>query len=609
MPLAQLIRHSEPYAPTGSIGDSGFRKLLGTPTLDMLQVVVREALQNSCDAAKLGRGPEVMIGLRRLTPDQAHVLRNQVLWDLPEATASRAALDTFREDEAPVVLEICDFGTTGLGGPTRADRIPTGATQTDFIDFLRNVGTSRDTRHGGGTYGFGKVSFYAASSCSTILVDSQPSNDTRRLMGCHLGPAFSKSIGGDLSRTFTGRHWWGIEGEDDILEPLSGERAGMLADALGFPQRDSGRTGTSIMVFGPHLGDDTLEVAAYRIAETVLWNFWPRMMADVPPERRLNFKLLLEGEAIPVPAPEAFPPLDLFCKAMRKVRSGDPDCKEIICQRPQKTLGRLAIVKGIRADRTPLVGEGSLMPETSSHIAVMRPVELVVRCYAGEPLPSEKLEWAGVFVVDDDDDVERAFAHSEPPAHDDWLPGSMPKGHAKTFVNVGVREIRRAAASVAAPVTSVNAGGQDVSLAKVAGIMGRALDGSMGEGAGPPRPGKGGKGGTKKARASRPVFLNLEMTDDGMMAVFETTVSGVTPQDGLVLLTEASLAMDGATWTDPEADAMPFVREIRADGMGTIAMGGRARLDNGAGRYQIVVSMLSDAAAIVTARLEADDAE
>src|SRR5690606_11851425 len=122
----------------------------------------------------------------------------------------------------------CDFGTSGLGGPTRSDQIPAGTTQTDFIDFFRNIGSARDISHGGGTYGFGKVSLYAASRCSTILVDSfVHGNDPkyRRLMACHVGRSFSIECNGFMKR-FTGRHWWGdMTAEDDFSEPLINEQA------------------------------------------------------------------------------------------------------------------------------------------------------------------------------------------------------------------------------------------------------------------------------------------------------------------------------------------------------------------------------------------------
>src|SRR5690606_40680361 len=77
------------------------------------------------------------------------------------------------------VLEICDFNSTGLGGPTSADVVSEADEPQDFINFIRNVGMARDTHHGGGTYGYGKTSLYAMSACSTILVDTQTFSDGR----------------------------------------------------------------------------------------------------------------------------------------------------------------------------------------------------------------------------------------------------------------------------------------------------------------------------------------------------------------------------------------------------------------------------------------------
>ena len=66
MTRTRLSPFSEPYGATGNIGDN-FHRLLGAPSLDRLQTVIREAVQNIADAAKLGVGPEIEIRLRQLT--------------------------------------------------------------------------------------------------------------------------------------------------------------------------------------------------------------------------------------------------------------------------------------------------------------------------------------------------------------------------------------------------------------------------------------------------------------------------------------------------------------------------------------------------------------
>lgn len=569
MSLASLSLHSEPYAPTGNIGDSGFRKLLGTPSLDLIQTVVREAVQNCCDADKSGNGPEVLIRLRRLDESQTRVMREHALCELPHEAQSRSRLQSFLESPQPTVLEICDFNTTGLGGPTRADCIPPDATSTDFIDFLRNVGTTRDTAQGGGTYGFGKVALYLASHCNTILVDTRTdasSGRERRLMGCHLGAASSKTLSDGSRKRFTGRHWWGYkDAQNALVDPLRDSSAEDLSDALGFTPRDLMRSGTSIMILNPRLPTDDLPQAAAGIVETLLWNFWPRMMESTPARKRINFSVEADGQAVTIPKPEEFPPLDLFCRAMNQIRNDDKPVSTISCGNPRKALGKMAIVKGLRAQRTPLVErDESLFPQHSSHIAVMRPVELVVRYYDGTPLPNTSVEWAGVFVASEEEEVERAFADSEPPAHDDWQPENMPKGRAKTFVNVAVRELKKAANSVANP--SINAVGPTDSgpgLAAVSERLGGLLEDGLGDGARPRSGGGSGGSSSRKRRVSRPEFSHLKLVGDKRVAVFTAEVSGDGAED--TLSAEARLVLDGSTSRAALDDAtrQPRVLEIR----------------------------------------------
>ena len=150
------------------------------------------------------------------------------------------------------------------------------------------------------------------------------------------------------------------------------------------------------------------------------------MMRDTPLHQRFKCRVEIDGSRLSIPSPEDFPPLDLFSKAMRAVRSGTGnDVKSIASQKPAKVLGTLAIEPGLRTPRRPIVGEGSLFPSASHHIALMRPIELVVKYLEGSPLPDERLEWAGVFVTSRDEEVEQAFADSEPPVHDDWIPANF----------------------------------------------------------------------------------------------------------------------------------------------------------------------------------------
>lgn len=606
MTTESLSPYSEPYGSTGNIGEN-FRRLLGAPSLDPLQTVIREAVQNIADAAKLGVGPEIEIRLRCLTPEQHTVLGSRVIRGPLQEPRSNELLGTMRSRQGLVVMEVCDFGTIGLGGPTRSDRIPEGVKHTDFIDFLRNVGTPRDTRHGGGTYGFGKVALFRASRCNSVIVDSLPHGlgpEGRRLIGCHLGPSFEVAEDGMRTR-FTGRHWWGIPDPDDgIADPLTGDAASALASELGLPERDPDRSGTSVMILDFETDDEDLDLVGNRVVEGLLWSFWPRMMRDAPADKRFTCRVEVDGASLPIPFPEDFAPLDLFAKAMRAVRNGaGNDVRPISSQRPKKALGTLALERGLRTPRRPLVEDGSLFPASSRHIALMRPVELVVKYLEGTSLPDESLEWAGVFVTSRENEVESAFADSEPPAHDDWKPYNLPRGNSKRYVNIALTRLKQAAAEMGLGGTGQPpATGAGPPLARLARRLGAVLDGA---GEVRKRRRAGGRGARPaRARATRPLFERLELVQSGCVAVFSTEVSQDAHGNGSSLLARAAVAIEGSGTIRADDDfQQPAVVSIRATDGSLSASGGSLELTGAEGSFEVRVLVSESCAVTVQAEV------
>lgn len=571
--MTDISLYSEPFSRTGNIAAEGFRNLLGRPNLGLLQTVIREAIQNSVDAARNGLGPEIILRYRKLHETEADTLRNRMFHTVPMDSGAGGALREVLEAEEIRVFEICDFGTTGLGGPTRADAPAEGPEDLDFVNFLRNVGAARDTHQGGGTYGYGKTSLYALSSCSTILVDTLTTCDSqtvRRVMACQLGAAFNAETQ-DGMRRFTGRHWWGRGDPLGGVEPVLDVDAAALASSLGMLERHGDKTGTSIMMLAPRFSEvGDLHSVGAELVETVLWNFWPRLCDGTPRSRKLAIRIEVDGVEIDCPRPEDFPPLDLFARALGDCRSDAGNVQSIVTERPKMHLGSLSIRKGMRSDRRPIaLREESQVPKQSSHIAVMRPVELVVKYIEGRPFTDERFEWAGVFVCSNEDEVESAFAASEPPAHDDWVPENMPRGRAKTFVNVGLRRLREAAQTYANPLNPASAT-DDIqpSLANTAATLGRILDNASPKGPGR-KAGGGGKGPRKKIFVSRPRFERLELVDGGIrVAVFGAEITNDGSDAALQLEAEAHLVMDGGA---ASVEDLPFefdgrVSELALDG-------------------------------------------
>ncbi len=615
MSLARLSLHAEPYGSTGNIGPN-IERLLGTPALDPLQVLVRESVQNIADAARLGVRARILFRIRTLRTGQRDTLKRHVLAQLPEEEESRQRLEAFLAREDPVVIEICDFGTVGLGGPTRADRVPEGDEGTDFINLLRNIGSLRDVERGGGTYGFGKVALYQASRCGTILVDSLVKgggDGTRRFMGSHIGRSFVARWNQTV-RPYTGRHWWGVPGENHgstFVEPLLDAPAEELAMALGLPSRGIGESGTSIMILDFDLQEITPETAGWRVVETLLWNFWPRMLSATPEDRRFECRVEVEGESLTIPKPEHTAPLHLFAKAMGIARKGDGEI--VRSKRPKKDLGTLAIEKELCAPRNRIgTLATSVLPSPCRHIALMRPVELVVKYLEGEPYPDDRVEWAGVFLVSSEREVEEAFARAEPPAHDSWQPSNLPKGPAKTFVNVALSRLHRRANEMGQPRSSVDeAATSGPPLARAAGLMGRVLGGTIGDGSRDEpttRRGIRSGGGTRRPTTSRPLFVRLERGDEGTVAVFETIVRQDQRKSGRVLQVDAAVVMDGRKSADTSV-LQPKVVGLYGSTPALSANGNKLTLDGAEGKFHIRVRMPEDAAATVDASILSESSE
>lgn len=565
--MTQPLRiFSEPFAATGNMHGKGFQRLLGRPALSVVQTVIREALQNCVDAASESAPTDVLLRIRTLSAREHEDLRDLVFHDLPPSEGSQSALIQALRKPKLRVLEICDFNTVGLAGPTRADLASHEDEPQNFVNFLRNVGASRDVHHGGGTYGYGKTSLYALSSCATILTDSLTTwngNAVRRVMGCHLGESFRAPDEAGTLRRFTGRHWWGGTFRDQNLEPAEGRHAEEIADAIGLPPRPSSLTGTTIMIVDPMFESDSNDDIADELLEAVLWNFWPRMVDSTPADRLLKVRLTIDGKEVPVPRPEEFPPLDLFAVALERQRGGE-DRTEIWCGNPKKLLGHLVIRSGATGRRVGAAARhDSPIPAQTSHIALMRPVELVVKYLPGDAFADARFEWAGVFLCSDDDEVEAAFAEAEPPAHDDWIPSNLPKGRARTFVNVALRRLGEHA-KLASQTTGVSSAPANTgpSLAATATTMGKLLAGSSSRG-----PGRSSSPSRQRATrrsgvaVERPRFRGLEIgLEEQPVAIFEAELSNDGSHPDLRVVAEPHLVADGGR---ANTDGLPQEYEVR----------------------------------------------
>ncbi|MEE2526493.1 hypothetical protein V0U79_08955 [Hyphobacterium sp. HN65] len=540
----KLDIQSEAFPPTGAFSGDGATKLLGTPRNDPFQTVLREAVQNCWDARRddvkaSGLGIDIHVRLRTLDGNALRRVLNVVLSELPppESGASFSNLTAATEADSLRILEISDFGTDGLAGPTRSDQPRRQGQKSDFVDFFRDIGAPQDKAQGGGTYGYGKSSLYHASRCRTIFVDSLTTHNdqkVRRLMGCHIGGSYSV-LEGDSPGRFTGRHWWGRMAEN-VIEPAEGQEATAIADLLECLPRPGEEFGTSILILDPDLpgnpDDGTLDLGR-TIREVLLWNFWPKLIPKQDDTRAITFHCEVDGEKIEIPDPSECPPFDTFVTALTSIRSGNGKPVMTTGRAPVR-VGYIATHRKLAEPRSPLLCgvENSIVPNQLVHIAVMRPVELVVRYFVFDSGRADGVDSAGVFVSDTDDAIESAFARAEPPAHDDWVVDSLPKRSLpKKYVQRALAAVREEGMAWGAPSLRPSAGEGDV-VDGAAKRLGRFLPTESGPDHRRASVQRTSKAGVEERQKSAiPIGLREDARSGAISAEFSVEVSSVSPQE------------------------------------------------------------------------------
>lgn len=456
----------EVVSKTGSVMSKGVLNQLGRPNIDMLAVLLREAVQNSWDA-RVSDDRSIEFGLAgwELNKSQHEFLTDVLFAQRPDAALLPLATKlvplqkSMFDDDPFYVLAIYDRGTVGLGGPTRADIPVSPGEPRDFVNFLRNVGQPPDRQLSGGTYGYGKSAFYLSSQAQTICVHTRCHHQgaiESRFIAAALGDNYN-----DGRQVYTGRHWWGYS-DGDIVQPITGEPADDIAHQLGMPEFIEQERGTTILVLQPRWGESRQPHQAINyLAQQMLYYFWPKMLRTESGNAPINFAVRWQGQSIDVPHPEEFPPLKGFVQAMEYLKSTTDERtvfrrlkRDIGSDRPKQQLGTLALQQFPRLgsshfDTGSENGNDDPFADLTHHTALMRQPELVVKYLPGMNMLNDKVGYAGVFITDAE--VDTVFAKSEPPTHDNWESKWL-TGSEKTFVNVALRRIREYMDEFAKPI-------------------------------------------------------------------------------------------------------------------------------------------------------------
>jgi hypothetical protein len=438
VPAADLF--SEKFGAMGNVVAEGVWNQLGRPELDRLTLLIRESVQNSWDA-RLNASIRFKIDAFSLTagqlraygqffenrpPSDAYTSTNKLAEPIQSLTAWLGA-------PGPRMLVISDRDTRGLDGPTRADDAATDGAKRNFVDFLRNVGQppAAGRGHTGGTFGYGKAALYLASETRTILVHTR----------CrHRGKLESRLTAASLSHNYaqgrsryTGRHWWGVATESDVIEPYVGTPADEIAAALGLPPFVGDETGTSIGITAPAFDDGEL----YEVGKICLRHLWPKLKAPNRGRPPISLSAKISGVSVPMPDPAKTPPYDAYWRAYCALH----EKRHTDIKYYADTVGRLSLERALMLaapKRTSTAPEHEQRPQ---HVALLRTPELVVKYLdAGRGLGNDQVGFAGVFKADED--FDDSFARSEPPTHDDWQASSVSDKRARGIVNTALKRIR-----------------------------------------------------------------------------------------------------------------------------------------------------------------------
>ena len=481
--MVRFTLKSERFSPEGSISGAAIRRNLGRSSLDPLSILVREAVQNSWDA-RLDRTAGCIsfaAHLKTLDWTEVGVLKDSIFAVKPEGHSIGGVLA-----DGLGILILRDTGTTGLNGPlfhvTRSG--PEDDRNRNFISFVRDIGRGATAQRGGGTYGFGKSSLFNASGPGTVIVYSRAVESGGRLESRLI--AMSLSSPSDDEK-YTGRHWWGVWSEDGVA-PLCGDEADLLADSIGLTRFQASESGTAVGILAPRFVAPFQKInheTARLVAETMTVWFWPRMLESPTGNPWIRFLVTLEGRSVPVPKPDDIEPFKTMAMGLRFIQVESYECIDLVdvcCERPKASLGKLAVSRlstrhqpavwgALQVDGHCLVdlldtADGGL--KRCHHVALMRSTWQVVRYLPCRAIKARGHGLAAVFLVSDSLEIEEAFAQSEPPAHDDWLPDSLEDEVQKRYVRVALRRVREAVDRVAETIESLHtSSGRDLAQLSV----------------------------------------------------------------------------------------------------------------------------------------------
>ena len=235
---------------------SGALKALQNDSLPEIDLLVREAIQNSSDAS-------LKVDADRFDVNFTIGTFNPLKFNA-ELGSLKAILDKHYPEESADYLEIRDMRTTGLTGPVRLSELDR-EDHGNYFKLVFDTGkeqTASSSGEAGGSWGYGKSVYYRVGIGLVIFYSQIAVNDSfeeRMIFSLTEHETDSASLLKEIVSDSVGRAWWGRKDEHNPKELLpitdASEIEGIL-EIFRVSRFKPGQTGTAIIV--PYINRDRL---------------------------------------------------------------------------------------------------------------------------------------------------------------------------------------------------------------------------------------------------------------------------------------------------------------------------------------------------------------
>lgn len=235
---------------------SGALKALQNDNFPELDLLVREAIQNSADAALGQDYPSIDVQFNRGSFNPRKL--NRHFEDISEVLNRR-----YPQNEA-VFIEVRDEKTSGLTGAVRLSELDPDD-HGNYFKLVFDTGkeqTNSTSGEAGGSWGYGKSVYYRVGMGIVIFytrIKTDAGYETRLIASLIEKEDDKDSILNQVRSQSVGRAWWGKEDPQDSNEllPITDENdIQEILDIFGVNKFSGDKTGTSIII--PYIDEEKL---------------------------------------------------------------------------------------------------------------------------------------------------------------------------------------------------------------------------------------------------------------------------------------------------------------------------------------------------------------